>query len=57
VSLDKILSFLQDMDLADAFTLVAYFTFALTGALAAMKRGYDVIGVFFLAMITAAGGG
>lgn len=57
MSLDKILSFLHDMDLADAFTLVAYFTFALTGALAGMKRGYDVIGVFFLAMITATGGG
>jgi uncharacterized membrane protein YeiH len=57
VSLDKLLSFLRDMDPSDAFTLVAYFTFALTGALAGMKRGYDVIGVVFLAMITAAGGG
>jgi len=57
MSFDKLLSFLRDMDLSDAFTLVAYFTFALTGALAGMKRGYDVIGVVFLAMITATGGG
>ena len=57
MSLDKLLEYLRDLDLSVAFTLVAYFTFALTGALAGLKRGYDVIGVFFLAMMTAAGGG
>lgn len=37
--------------------LLAYFTFGVTGALAGLRRGYDIIGVFFLAMITAGGGG
>lgn len=39
------------------FTLLAFFTFGLTGALAGLRRGYDFIGVVFLAMITAGGGG
>jgi len=39
------------------FALLAYFTAGITGALAGMRRGYDVIGVFFLALITAGGGG
>lgn len=37
--------------------LGATFAFALTGALAAMKRGYDVVGVFFLALVSGIGGG
>jgi uncharacterized membrane protein YeiH len=37
--------------------LAATFLFGLTGALAAMKRGYDWIGVFALAFATAVGGG
>jgi uncharacterized membrane protein YeiH len=41
----------------DAFGLVAYFTFGLTGALAALRRGYDIVGIIMLAMITAGGGG
>ena len=40
-----------------AFTLLAYFTFGMTGALAGLRRGYDAIGVLFLATITAGGGG
>ncbi len=40
-----------------SFSLLAYFTFGMTGALAALRRGYDVIGVVFLALITAGGGG
>lgn len=40
-----------------AFSLLAYFTFAITGALAGLRRGYDVIGIHFLALITAGGGG
>jgi uncharacterized membrane protein YeiH len=30
--------------------------FALTGALAAIKRGYDVVGGFALALVTSIGG-
>jgi len=37
--------------------LAATFLFGLTGALAAIKRGYDVIGLFVLAFVTAVGGG
>ena len=44
-------------DLPLSFSLLAYGTFGVTGALAGMRRGYDVIGVFFLALITAGGGG
>lgn len=39
------------------FDLGATFAFALTGALAAMKRGYDIVGVFFLALVSGIGGG
>lgn len=39
------------------FDLGATFAFALTGALAAIQRGYDVVGVFFLALATGLGGG
>jgi len=37
--------------------LSATFLFGVTGALAAIKRGYDVIGLFVLAFVTAVGGG
>jgi uncharacterized membrane protein YeiH len=39
------------------FDLGATFAFGLTGALAAMKRGYDVVGIFFLALASGIGGG
>ena len=39
------------------FDLGATFAFALTGAIAAIKRGYDIVGVFFLALATGLGGG
>jgi len=39
------------------FDLGATFAFALTGALAAIKRGYDIVGVFFLALAVGLGGG
>jgi len=39
------------------FDLGATFAFALTGALAAIKRGYDIVGVFFLALVSGIGGG
>jgi uncharacterized membrane protein YeiH len=39
------------------FDLGATFAFALTGALAGIKRGYDIVGVFFLALATGIGGG
>jgi uncharacterized membrane protein YeiH len=35
----------------------ATFAFALTGALAGIKRGYDIVGVFFLALTCGLGGG
>jgi uncharacterized membrane protein YeiH len=44
-------------DLPLSFSLLAYFTFGITGALAGMRRGYDFIGIVFLAMIAAGGGG
>jgi uncharacterized membrane protein YeiH len=37
--------------------LAAIFAFATTGALAAIRRGYDIVGVFFLALATGMGGG
>jgi uncharacterized membrane protein YeiH len=40
-----------------SFSLVAHFTFGVTGALAAIRRGYDFIGVLVLAIVTAGGGG
>jgi uncharacterized membrane protein YeiH len=39
------------------FDLGATFTFALTGALAAIKRNYDIVGVLALALVTGLGGG
>lgn len=39
------------------FDLGATFAFALTGALAAIRRGYDIVGVFFLALASGLGGG
>jgi uncharacterized membrane protein YeiH len=38
------------------FDIGAVFFFALTGALAAMRRGYDIIGLFTLAFVTGLGG-
>jgi uncharacterized membrane protein YeiH len=37
--------------------LIATLLFSLTGALAALRRGYDVIGLFALAFVTGVGGG
>jgi uncharacterized membrane protein YeiH len=39
------------------FDLGATFAFALTGALAGVKRDYDIVGVFFLALVSSIGGG
>src|SRR5262245_28840698 len=44
-------------ELPVTFSLMAHFTFGVTGALAALRRGYDVVGVLFLASISAGGGG
>ena len=44
-------------DLPVLFDLGATFAFALTGALAAIKRGYDIVGVLALALVTGIGGG
>ena len=60
-SLDGLLEYLRDfwasLDVRDSFSLLAYFTFAMTGALAGLRRGYDIVGVFMLAMFAAGGGG
>ncbi|HRJ48335.1 MAG TPA: TRIC cation channel family protein [Opitutaceae bacterium] len=39
------------------FDLGATFAFALTGALAAIKRGYDVVGLLSIAIVSGIGGG
>jgi len=39
------------------FSVLAHFTFGATGALSGLRRGYDVVGVLFVAMVTAIGGG
>ena len=39
------------------FDLGATFAFGLTGALAGIKRGYDIVGTFFLALASGIGGG
>jgi uncharacterized membrane protein YeiH len=47
----------------DAFTLPIYFdlgavfVFALSGVVVAIRKGYDLVGMFFLALATGAGGG
>ncbi len=42
--------------LPPAFDFVAVFFFALTGVLAAIRRGYDPIGLFAMAFVTGLGG-
>ena len=37
--------------------LIAMLLFSLSGVIAAMRRGYDAVGVFILALVTGAGGG
>jgi len=44
-------------DLPIGFDLLATAAFALTGALAAVRRRHDIVGVFFLALISGLGGG
>lgn len=44
-------------DLPVLFDLGATFAFALTGALAAIKRNYDIVGVLALALVSGIGGG
>ena len=47
----------QELHLSVAFNVSAVFFFALTGALAARRLGYDIIGVFVLAFATGLGCG
>lgn len=47
----------SEFHLPAIFDLCATFAFALTGALAGIKRGYDIVGVFFLALASGIGGG
>ncbi len=46
-----------EFQLPALFDLGATFAFSLTGALAGIKRGYDIVGVFFLALVCGLGGG
>ena len=50
----KLLS--QEFHLPPVFDLGAVFFFALTGALTAMRRGYDFIGLFTIAFVSGLGG-
>lgn len=47
----------EQFQLPIAFDLGATLVFAVTGALAARRRGYDIVGVFFLALASGLGGG
>jgi uncharacterized membrane protein YeiH len=47
----------ENIRFPEAFDIAAIILFALTGVLAAMRRGYDVIGVFILGLVVSAGGG
>jgi len=44
-------------ELPAIFDMGAVFFFALTGALAAIRRGYDFVGLFIMAFVTGVGGG
>jgi uncharacterized membrane protein YeiH len=48
---------LTSYELPLSFSFIAHLTFGITGALAGVRRGYDVIGVAFMAFVTAIGGG
>src|SRR5204862_2983964 len=45
-----------DFSLPPSFDIGAIFFFALTGVLAAVRRGYDFIGLFTMAFVTGLGG-
>lgn len=45
------------MDLIDILVWVGTITFAITGALVAVRKGFDVVGVLVLGSVTAIGGG
>jgi len=47
----------QQFQLPVILDLSATFLFGITGALAAVQRGYDYVGVFCLTLVTALGGG
>lgn len=47
----------QQFQLPVVLDLAATFLFGVTGALAAVQRGYDYVGVFGLTLVTALGGG
>ena len=45
------------LELDPAFDYTATFLWATSGALLAMRRGYDIVGVVLIAMVSALGGG
>ena len=57
--ISQLQSYLQQDEIRfpEGFDLAALLLYSLTGALLAMRRGYDLIGVFILALVVGAGGG
>jgi uncharacterized membrane protein YeiH len=47
----------EPLKFPESFDLIAVLLFSLSGVVAAMRRGYDAVGVFLLALVTGAGGG
>jgi uncharacterized membrane protein YeiH len=47
----------EPLKFPEGFDLIAVLLFSLSGVVAAMRRGYDAVGVFILALVTGAGGG
>ena len=45
------------MDLLEILVWIGTITFAITGALVAVEKGFDVVGVLVLGTVTAVGGG
>lgn len=57
MALEAIQSAQRGFELPLWFSLLAYFTFGATGAMAGVRRGYDLVGVCFMALISSGGGG
>jgi uncharacterized membrane protein YeiH len=47
----------EPLKFPESFDLIAVLLFSLSGVVAAMRRAYDAVGVFILALVTGAGGG
>lgn len=47
----------EPLKFPESFDLIAVLLFSLSGVVAAMRHGYDPVGVFILGLVTGAGGG